>query len=618
MQCAALAALAGLAMAVCTVRAQTTNDYIVDQFGTDTSANWTVPWDIATIITWDPTENSTASPGNPPGALKLTIPFSYAVYGVNNSATWQVDLGATVDFRNYTKIHFDAMVDPSSSRLSDGSDAFGPLQLSATDYSWNNANSSDVFIVPGGQPYIGSDYGNWDHYTATINQSLGISISDMNIMFFNAWSGGSAGHTNTVILWLDNVWLEYNTNNVVPPPTLAMQPTSGGLKLVASGTDQWNRQGIRTISGGESWVGKTGPVTYTMTITQPSQLSGFVANIFLIPNTSGVNDADWTDPSAVVLSILDNGNGSAAATFGFKTNLPSNGSLINIATLNSAKIDGTWNLTFNQNTNVTVTAPDGSSTNFVMSPVAVSYFASPLDAFFGVEATSVPNIGGKISVGNVTVSGTAVPINDSFTGSSLNAGIWTLAAGDAPGVVVAPANSKYWCTWSLPATGFSPQISTNLAVSSWTSLNSTGIITAGLNENLLLLTASNLPAGKNAFIRLIQRKFTMLQVLMPGETNAPGTVSGKIGTPIAQAVGVPFDVTVNAVDANWNVLTTPTDMVDVTSSDGTAYVTPSAPLVSGTRIFSVTPGTSGTFTITATDVTDTTKTANTGSPTMAN
>src|SRR5205823_5701032 len=44
--------------------------------------------------------------------------------------------------------------------------------------------------------------------------------------------------------------------------------------------------------------------------------------------------------------------------------------------------------------------------------------------------------------------------------------------------------------------------------------------------------------------------FTNLLVLAPGETASPGTASGKTGTPSAQTASTPFNVTVNAVDAN--------------------------------------------------------------------
>src|SRR5438093_13747122 len=98
---------------------------------------------------------------------------------------------------------------------------------------------------------------------------------------------------------------------------------------------------------------------------------------------------------------------------------------------------------------------------------------------------------------------------------------------------------------------------------------------------------------------------------MPGETAAPGTATGKTGTPTAQTAGTPFNVTVNAVDANWNVATTSTDTVAVTSTDANAVLPANTGLVSGTQTLSVTLKTSGTRTITASDVPDGSKTSNT-------
>ena len=119
------------------------------------------------------------------------------------------------------------------------------------------------------------------------------------------------------------------------------------------------------------------------------------------------------------------------------------------------------------------------------------------------------------------------------------------------------------------------------------------------------------------FYRLVKRPFVKLQVLMPGETAAPYTTTGKTGTPDPQAVGMPFTVTVNAVDAAWNIVSSVTDTVDITSTDSTAFLPADAALVSGTGSFTVYFGQAGTWTVTATDVTDPTKTANTGSPTAA-
>src|SRR5436309_12976956 len=61
--------------------------------------------------------------------------------------------------------------------------------------------------------------------------------------------------------------------------------------------------------------------------------------------------------------------------------------------------------------------------------------------------------------------------------------------------------------------------------------------------------------------------FTKLQLLMPGETAAPGTASGKTGTPNAQTAGTAVTVTVNAVDAAWYVVYTVTDVEGVTWGD---------------------------------------------------
>jgi hypothetical protein len=109
--------------------------------------------------------------------------------------------------------------------------------------------------------------------------------------------------------------------------------------------------------------------------------------------------------------------------------------------------------------------------------------------------------------------------------------------------------------------------------------------------------------------------FSKLQLLVPGETAAPGTASGKTGTPSPQVAGTPFNVTVNAVDANWNLVNTIADTVGLTSSGSNATLPANAGLVSGTRTFSVTLNTVGSQTLTTSDLTDGSKMANT-SPTI--
>ena len=137
---------------------------------------------------------------------------------------------------------------------------------------------------------------------------------------------------------------------------------------------------------------------------------------------------------------------------------------------------------------------------------------------------------------------------------------------------------------------------------------------SGTNYKALVATG-DLPGGDKNFFALKKLVATQLQVLMPGETNAPFTTSGKGGTPDTQPVGAAVSVVVNAVDANWNIVNYCVDTVHLTSSDTAATLPADAALVNGTGTFSVSFGTTGPETVTATDVTAASVTAGTGSAT---
>ena len=98
--------------------------------------------------------------------------------------------------------------------------------------------------------------------------------------------------------------------------------------------------------------------------------------------------------------------------------------------------------------------------------------------------------------------------------------------------------------------------------------------------------------------------YSRLQTLLPGETAAPGTPSGKTGTPTAQTVGVAFNVTVRACDNTWTTVTSVTNAIQILSSDASATLPAPAQLVAGVRTFSVTFNAGGTFTVFSHDQTD--------------
>ena len=127
------------------------------------------------------------------------------------------------------------------------------------------------------------------------------------------------------------------------------------------------------------------------------------------------------------------------------------------------------------------------------------------------------------------------------------------------------------------------------------------------------VTQAGINAGNSPSFTVNPGAFTKLQLLAPGESAAPGTGTGKTGTPTAQNTDTPFNVTANAVDANWNVVHTVGDTVGITASDPNAGLPANSALSGGTGTFSVKLGTAGSWTVTATDLTDGSKTASTSS-----
>src|SRR5262249_46227945 len=84
---------------------------------------------------------------------------------------------------------------------------------------------------------------------------------------------------------------------------------------------------------------------------------------------------------------------------------------------------------------------------------------------------------------------------------------------------------------------------------------------ANLSHNVantinLSFSSSGLTNTTSANILVTPAAFAQLQLLVPGETAAPGTANGKTGTASGQTVGNSFSVTVNAVDPFWNLVNT--------------------------------------------------------------
>ncbi len=136
-------------------------------------------------------------------------------------------------------------------------------------------------------------------------------------------------------------------------------------------------------------------------------------------------------------------------------------------------------------------------------------------------------------------------------------------------------------------------------------LNTAGTQTVSVTGSSKTGTSGSITVSAGAFDRLL--------VLVPGETAVPGSPTGRTGTPATQTAHAPFTFTVVATDAHWNPVSS-THTVAITSSDPAAVLPANAALVAGSRTFSITLETGGPTTVTATDVTDGTKSPGTSSP----
>jgi VCBS repeat-containing protein len=188
----------------------------------------------------------------------------------------------------------------------------------------------------------------------------------------------------------------------------------------------------------------------------------------------------------------------------------------------------------------------------------------------------------------------------------------SVTAVDAVGNVVTRYTGMVTFSSTDPYASFSPLVYTFVLADAGThtfaggaTLNTAGTQTVSVAGSSKTGTSGSIAVGAGAFDRLL--------VIVPGETAVPGSPTGRAGVPITETANTAFTVTVMAVDAHWNAVSS-SHVVAISSSDAAAVLPPNAALVAGSGSFSVTPQTGGATTVTATDVTDGTKAAGTSSP----
>ncbi len=571
------------------------------------------------------TPDTGAGPGA--GSLMVDCPFTNdnqnLFFGTfSNNAPY--DFSQTISNLNqFDYIKFDVYVkpiDPNTGLIqqtnTDGN--FGSLEVGVMSSIGPTPTFFGTVTIPG------SATNGWVSLQMPINHAMGNLISIGGIAFnYNNYNGYP---TNDFVFWIGHVVMHYNPTLVIGPPTLlGLQKPVVGLNMIdtqVTGNND-NRYQVETAtSSGFGFVDKPN-VTYSWNIKSFPTNSpfGYQQHFFIVNGTPGPYDqaADWNLADCIYITVQADSNNFAYMSFRYKTNEPAaNGMIYNTAT-NNWPIEpvgylytsnysplGTWSVTFNNQTNVTLTAPHGQTTNFVFDPASAALFADPATVILGAQPNDTFVIGEAVVYNWFSVTGNDSPFTNIFTNDlQLNTNYWTVLANDPNGVVLVPPNAAYWLPWTLPDSGFGLQTNANLATTNtWNDAVPLQEIQNYTNRQALLGT-NLLPSANQGYYRLLERNYTQLQILLPGETNAPNTVSGYVGTPNSVVNSTPVAVTVNACDNTFHIVNLSGDAISLSS--GTASVPGGTGLLANgtyqTNVVWLSP-TSG-ATVTATDTTQT-------------
>jgi len=464
---------------------------------------------------WDGAQDAAGNPNS--GSMYLTINWPLASEP-NWNSSWndvQIAFGTPqINSADYINFECDIKVDVTNSfRALDGS--FGALELIVNN-PWQNVAGWVTLAYTNG----------WQHISAPFSAIPSKIYSEAIIGFIS--NGGSA-YTNTLAVWIDNVIFtappSVHTNR--PTMAIAKAPPAGLTCVCSQPAGTWQRQMLATVHDNYSWStasAVSNTTTYSMTIAAVpgTAYPSFSSQMFLVPQLgiagSPIDDSiDWDSAHVVSLAVSVNPDHSALGQFQYKVNNAGNwNAALAFGFPCAAGPVGTWSLAFNNNTNVTLRAPDNTFTNFTIPASDAALFADPLYFYVGTQPNNNANIGQSSTFSRVQIKGAAGSLDDDFVSGGtpgqpylLNTNTWTLNAADGKGIFITAPDAKYWVTWSLPDYGFTnlfvtENLNHNLDISKWVSLPTAGTgwlddgggnRTAVLNQSTLNTAFSHTPTN---------------------------------------------------------------------------------------------------------------------------
>jgi hypothetical protein len=505
-----LALLAGLVLGTTTTLA---GQVVVSNFDDpiDDSLWLWENWSSETLVDFDATLDAGGSVVGS-GSMRVTNNFPNNPGGYSQCVITG-NLGQTVDAETlYTNISLDIRLDPSSYSRVNGTQ-YGFLELIL-----RNGSGWDWTTLPGYE--LSAINTNWTHLNFPVK-------APANAVHHLTLKLGENNLTNTVIYNVDNIrWDEAPLN--IPPPAMSIEKTKPGLNLLAASGGQYDRQNIKTVNTSYGWIGSSAPMSYSMTIREfPSAVfyPGFTTHFYLVPGTPGTEEyPDWNEANCILIDIRENTNGTATSTFHYKTNAPgsngkptldgkssqyansspTNGPVGQLGSVTSAGILGTWTVSFNQDTNITLVAPDGTSSSMVMPPEDAAQFAGDITVYFGAVPGQTANIGQRAILSGAQIkAGNTTLLEDHFTTEPLDPDLWVVNAASSAGVSLITPAEPFYVYWTTPASGFTLQTNSSLTLpDNW----SDPVLTDQLvgTKRRVLVPSSALPAAGQGFFRLFK------------------------------------------------------------------------------------------------------------------
>lgn len=611
--------IAGLAAASLTGTLMAQNlEQDLATFDTDASALTRAPegsdGGLATTA-WD-------ASGNPGGSLKVTINWS-----TNNASGWHevqlnFDQSSPPNIPQWLNLEYDVKIDQTNSALGpNGNYGFTTPILNgwSGNQGWTELGNITLIQTDG-----------WQHISA----SLASYETPANDIVIRLGSNGGQNVTNTVVYYIDNIRL---VAPPLPPPTLAgLKPaTPPGLTIIPCTSYQYQRVMVypEPVGTDFGWYNRGSAVTYSFTITNFPTVNDYAANVYLIPNgcmqyTPSDTAVDWNCTNGVFFNITANTNNPATnwnVDLSVKTNLNAGNPNLQLINFDYAQLPtGTWTLRFDNNTDFTIIAPDGFTTNGTMTADVADLVSGnsigniALTPYFGIMPRTVEHIGVPCVYSRIQIQGVSVPLDDTFSAGALDTNVWSILADYPAGVKVLTSDLWKYITWDVPNDqGFSSLAVAGAVNGPWTDLvgSSDWLLVnppTAYREALISKSALNAALGGSedsaAYFVLMKRSYAKLQLLFPGEFAAPGTPTGKTGTRDPITSGAYVNVTINAVDSTWHIVNV-SDTITLASSAASDILPLDAALVSGsltqTILFDYDGSSPGDRTITASDTINT-------------